>query len=85
MNLMHKRSLSLFTALLVLFTMLSFPSITKAAEVTTPGRIIPNVVIVGVGEPSPPLLLPESCFRRMARQRYPLMILSKDYSPSYPK
>ncbi|ETT73010.1 asparaginase [Paenibacillus sp. FSL R7-277] len=49
MNLMHKRSLSLFTALLVLFTMLSFPSITKAAEVTTPGRIIPNVVVVGVG------------------------------------
>lgn len=49
MNLVHKRSLSLFTALLVLFTMLSFPSITKAAEVTTPGRIIPNVVVVGVG------------------------------------
>ncbi|MEK3794702.1 asparaginase [Paenibacillus sp. FSL R7-0204] len=49
MNLMHKRSLSLFTTLLVLFTMLSFPSITKAAEVTTPGRIIPNVVVVGVG------------------------------------
>ncbi|MEK3876552.1 asparaginase [Paenibacillus sp. FSL M7-0420] len=49
MNLMHKRSLSLFTALLVLFTMLSFPSITKAAEITTPGRIIPNVVVVGVG------------------------------------
>ncbi|MEK5033413.1 asparaginase [Paenibacillus sp. FSL R7-0302] len=49
MNLMHKRSLSLFTALLVLFIMLSFPSITKAAEVTTPGRIIPNVVVVGVG------------------------------------
>ncbi|MFD2876666.1 asparaginase domain-containing protein [Paenibacillus rhizoplanae] len=50
MNLVHKKkSKSFFTALLVLFTMLSFPSITKAAEVTTPGRIIPNVVVVGVG------------------------------------
>lgn len=49
MNLIHKKSLSLFTALLVLFTMLSFPSITKAADVTLPGKIIPNVVVVGVG------------------------------------
>ncbi|MEI2398728.1 MULTISPECIES: asparaginase [Paenibacillus] len=49
MNFIHKRSLRLFTALLVLFTMLSFPSITKAAEVSVPGKIIPNVVVVGVG------------------------------------
>ncbi|MBP2113050.1 asparaginase [Paenibacillus silagei] len=49
MNLVLQRSQRLFTALLVLFIALSFPSVTKAAEVTTPGRIIPNVVVVGVG------------------------------------
>ncbi|NQX49317.1 asparaginase [Paenibacillus tritici] len=49
MNFIPKRSLNLFTALLVLFTLLSFPSLTKAAEVSVPGKIIPNVVVVGVG------------------------------------
>lgn len=49
MKFIHKRTLKSFTALLALFTLLSFPSITQAEESTVPGKIIPNVVVVGVG------------------------------------
>ncbi|WP_238654733.1 asparaginase [Paenibacillus piscarius] len=49
MKFIHKRTLKSFTALLALFTLLSFPSITQAAEPAVPGKIIPNVVVVGVG------------------------------------
>lgn len=49
MKFIHKRTLRSFTALLALFTLLSFPSITQAAELTLPGKVIPSVVVVGVG------------------------------------
>ncbi|MEK3903519.1 asparaginase [Paenibacillus sp. FSL R7-0179] len=49
MKFIHKRTLRSFTALLALFTLLSFPSITQAADVAVPGKVIPNVVVVGVG------------------------------------
>lgn len=49
MKFIHKRTLRSLTALLALFTLLSFPSITQAAEPAVPGKIIPNVVVVGVG------------------------------------
>lgn len=49
MKFIHKRTLKSFTALLALFTLLSFPSITQAAEPAVPGKVIPNVVVVGVG------------------------------------
>lgn len=49
MKFIHKRTLRSFTALLALFTLLSFPSITQAADPVVPGKVIPNVVVVGVG------------------------------------
>ena len=49
MKFIHKRTLKSFTTLLALFTLLSFPSITQAADVAVPGKVIPNVVVVGVG------------------------------------
>ncbi|WP_340022498.1 asparaginase [Paenibacillus sp. FSL K6-1096] len=49
MKFIHKRTLKSFTALLALFTLLSFPSITQAADAAVPGKVIPNVVVVGVG------------------------------------
>lgn len=49
MKFIHKRTLKSFTALLALFTLLSFPSITQAAEPAVLGKVIPNVVVVGVG------------------------------------
>lgn len=49
MKFIHKRTLRSFTVLLALFTLLSFPSITQAADPVVPGKVIPNVVVVGVG------------------------------------
>ncbi|MBT2290358.1 asparaginase [Paenibacillus albidus] len=49
MTVSYKKVISLFAAFAIFFTAFIYPSTTHAADATTSGRIIPNVVVVGVG------------------------------------
>ncbi|GGG07574.1 L-asparaginase 2 [Paenibacillus albidus] len=85
MNVSHKKVISLFAALAIFFTAFLYPSTTHAADATTSGRIIPNVVVVGVGGTITSTSPSRELFQTYGTERVPINDIIQRLQPELSK